>query len=68
LIDTGQHELEKYRGYAGALPSAFGLRFEEIAGATTLVEKMLNGPWLPEEFVVAQPGQTIRLDHFLRWS
>jgi 8-oxo-dGTP pyrophosphatase MutT (NUDIX family) len=63
LINTGQYEIEKYRAYARETAERFGLRFEEIPGATSLVEKLLFGPW-DEEFVVLQPGETFRLDHF----
>ena len=64
LIDTGQHDLERYRDYARRTAERFDLRFEEIEGATTLVRKMLCGPWLPDEFVVVPPGETFRLGQF----
>jgi Protein of unknown function (DUF1638) len=63
LINTGQYEIEKYRDYARQTAERFGLRYEEIPGATTLVEKLLFGPW-NDEFVVLQPGEVFRLDHF----
>jgi hypothetical protein len=64
LINTGQYEIEKYRDYARQTAERFNLRFEEIPGATTLVEKLLFGPW-DDEFVVLRPGETFRLGHFL---
>ena len=63
LINTGQYEIDKYRDYARRTAEAFNLRYEEIPGATTLVEKLLFGPW-DDEFVVLHPGETFRLDHF----
>ena len=45
LINTGQYEIERYRDYARRTAERFGLRYEEIPGATTLVEKLLFGPW-----------------------
>jgi hypothetical protein len=39
------------------------LRFQEIIGATTLVDKMANGPW-DGDFVVIPPGQTITYEAF----
>jgi hypothetical protein len=63
LINTGQYEIEKYRDYAHRTAEQFSLRYEEIPGATTLVEKLLFGPW-NDEFVVLCPGEAFRLDHF----
>lgn len=65
LINTGQYEVDKYRDYARGIAERFELRYEEIPGATTLVEKLLSGPW-DDEFVVLHPGETFRLDHFYR--
>ena len=64
LINTGQYELEHYRAYARRTAARFGLRYEEIPGSTTLIRKMVYGPW-DDEFVVVPPGQTIRHEHFL---
>ena len=58
LINTGQFELERYRKYCRHAAECFGLRFEEIPGSSTLIQKLLYGPW-DEEFVVARPGETI---------
>ena len=64
LINTGQYELEKYREYTRRTAERFGLRFEEIEGADTLVKKMIHGPW-DDEFVVIPPGETFRFDQFV---
>ncbi|MGD8815408.1 MAG: DUF1638 domain-containing protein [Anaerolineales bacterium] len=58
LINTGQYELERYRDYCRRTAEDFGLRYEEIPGSSTLIKKLLNGPW-DDEFVVAHPGETI---------
>ena len=63
LINTGQHELERYRDYARRTAERFGLRYEEIDGSTTLVKKMIDGPW-DDEFIVLPPGQVIQFEHF----
>ena len=63
LINTGQYKIEKYRDYARLTAERFGLRYEEIPGATTLVEKLLFGPW-DDELIVLHPGETFRLEHF----
>jgi hypothetical protein len=65
LINTGQHELERYRDYVRRTAERFGLRYEEIEGSTALVKKMINGPW-DHEFIVVSPGQVIQFEHFFR--
>ena len=65
LINTGQYEIEKYRDYARRTAERFSLRYEEIPGATTLVEKLLFGPW-DDEIIVLPPGDTFELRHFFR--
>lgn len=58
LINTGQYELERYREYCQCAAKRFHLRFEEIPGSNALIKKLLYGPW-DDDFVVAQPGETI---------
>lgn len=58
LITTGQYELERYREYCQCAAKRFHLRFEEIPGSNALIKKLLYGPW-DDDFVVAQPGETI---------
>jgi hypothetical protein len=64
FIDTGAYEIDRFREQARQIAERFGLRFEEIEGAPTLVEKLLFGPW-DEECVVVPPGGTIRFDQFM---
>jgi hypothetical protein len=65
LINTGQYELERYRDYSQRTAERFGLRYEEIAGSSDLIEKMLHGLW-DDEFVVVSPGETISYLDFKR--
>jgi hypothetical protein len=65
LINTGQYELERYRDYSRRTAERFGLRYEEIPGSSTLIKKMLYGPW-DDEFVIARPGETISYLDFKR--
>lgn len=58
FIDTGHHNQAHYRAYARRTAEQFGLRYEEIPGSSALIKKLLFGPW-DDDFVVAQPGQTI---------
>ena len=64
FINTGQHDIERYRTYARDTAKEFGLRFEEIKGSSALVKKMIYGPW-DGEFLVVSPGQTIRYQDFV---
>jgi hypothetical protein len=64
LINTGQYEMDRYREYSRQTAQKLGLRYEEIPGSRDLVEKILNGPW-DDDFVIAQPGETIPLEAFL---
>ena len=65
FINTGQHDLERYRDYARRNSQKFGLRYEEIEGSPALVKKMIAGPW-DDEFVVVAPGETITYEMFTR--
>ena len=64
LINTGQYELDHYRGYAREIAGRHDLRYEEIEGSTALVEKMIHGPW-DEEFLIVEPGGVVELKSFL---
>ena len=63
LINTGKYQIEHYREYSKQMASRYDLRFEEISGSPTLVDKMVNGPW-DEDFVVVPPGQVISYEDF----
>ncbi len=63
FINTGQKEIERYRAYAHQTAAQFGLRFEELEGAPSLVKKLIFGPW-DGDFVVATPGHVITYDDF----
>jgi hypothetical protein len=65
LINTGIRDAERYRAYARAAAERFGLRFEEIAGSPSLVEKLLHGPW-DDDFVVVEHGGVIGYEAFMR--
>jgi hypothetical protein len=58
FINTGHYEQECYREYAHSMAKQFGLRYEELPGSTTLIKKMIYGPW-DEDFVIVRPGETI---------
>ncbi len=64
FINTGERDLERYREYTRQQSAKFGLRYEEIDGATTLIKKMIFGPW-DDEIVVVPPGRVIRYEDFV---
>lgn len=65
LINTGQYELDRYRDYCRRAAEQFGLRYEEIPGSSSMIKRLLHGPW-GDEFVVAHPGETITYLDFKR--
>jgi len=64
FIDMGYEDQDGYRDYARKVADELGLRYEEIKGTTALLERMCKGPWDEDEFIVAPPGQAIRLEDF----
>lgn len=64
FINTGQHDLERYREHARRAAARFELRYEEIKGSTALVKRMIYGPW-EDQFVVIPSGQTVEFAAFL---
>jgi Protein of unknown function (DUF1638) len=65
FIDTGIADIDRYRERARATADRFDLRFEEIEGSPSLVEKLLYGPW-DEECVVVERGDVVRYEAFVR--
>jgi hypothetical protein len=64
LIDTGNQSLERYRQYAAMVADCFDLALEEIPGSLRLLKKLVEGKW-DREFVVVEPGDTVRFEMFL---
>lgn len=64
FINTGEHNLDKYRSYTQEIAARFGLNYEEIPGSSALIEKMIDGPW-DNEFVVVPPGRAISYFDFV---
>ena len=63
FINTGKYKVEDYREYSKNIASRYDLKFEEINGSPTLVDKIVNGSW-DEDFVVVPPGQSISYEAF----
>ncbi len=64
FIDTGPPDVERYRLRALDAAERYGLRFTEIKGSPTLIEKLLHGRW-DREFVVVEQGDTVRFEAFI---
>jgi hypothetical protein len=62
-IDTGTENQAYYRQYARKVADKFNLRFEEVKGSNDLIYRTIYGPW-DDDFVLAQPGQTIQYIDF----
>ena len=62
-INTGNYDIDRYRAYARQTAEKFSLRYEELDGTPELVKKMVFGPW-DDEFVVVEPGQTVKYTDF----
>ena len=63
FIDMGYQDQERYRQFSQEAARKLNLYYQEISGTPELLRKICNGPW-DDEFVVAPPGQVIRLEDF----
>ncbi len=64
LINTGAYDVESLRSRTEQLAETLGLCHAVVEGSQRLFEKLLTGPY-DEEFVIAGPGEEIRLDALL---
>lgn len=64
FINTGNYEIEHYREVSKKIAADFELNFEEIQGSSSMIKKMIFGPW-DEEFLVVMPGQTVAYQDFV---
>jgi hypothetical protein len=59
----GYQDQERYRKFSQRAARKLNLSYQEIKGTPELLRKICTGPW-DDEFVVAPPGQVIRLEDF----
>jgi len=59
LINTGVGPYEKYRPICQAEARDRIWIYEEVAGDTVLIRKLLSGDWDDQDFLILQPGQKI---------
>ena len=60
FINTGVGDVEGYRVQAKQFASEKHWEYEELEGDSGLLDRMLGGEWSAVEFLVLQPGQTVR--------
>jgi hypothetical protein len=63
FIDMGYQDQERYRQFSQEAARKLNLSYKEIRGTPELLRRICSGPW-DDEFIVAPPGQIIRLEHF----
>ncbi len=63
LITTGVGPEDEYRQTCRAQAEEKDWLFEEVAGDTGLIQRLLNGEWDERECLVLQPGQKIVASH-----
>ena len=59
LIDTGVGPYNDYQIFCQAQAKEKNWTYEEVAGDTILIRKLLSGDWDDKDFLVLQPGQKI---------
>jgi len=63
LICTGFGPEDEYRQNCRTLADEKGWLFEEVAGDTGLIQRLLNGEWDERECLVLKPGEQIVASH-----
>jgi hypothetical protein len=63
FIHTRDDQTERYRAYARNVAGFFDLKYEEIQGSRILLEKLIQGRW-DEDFFVIEPGGSVEYDMF----
>ena len=62
FIDWALPETDKAKAYTQECAAYLGWEYDEIKGSDDLMRRLLDGDWNDEDFLVVQPGQTIRDD------
>ena len=62
-IDTKVGDQNKLKIHAKQNAQDNNWNYKELEGSTSLLQKMMNGDWNDEEFLVVQPGETIEASY-----
>jgi hypothetical protein len=60
FINTGVGDVEGYRSLTRESAVEKQWEYEELEGSLGLLDRMVNGDWAAEDFLVVPPGKTIR--------
>lgn len=59
FINMGIGDIDGYREFTGQIAKTRGWEYLEIDGDPTLIERLMNGDWKSEDFLIVEPGQRI---------
>jgi hypothetical protein len=59
-IDTGTGDFDHYKELTKQEAARRGWSYDEIAGGTGLLQRLMDGEWGEEEFLVVRPGEKIK--------
>jgi hypothetical protein len=58
-IDWGLGDCSQYKDYARRCAASLGWNYDEVKGDPGLMQRLLDGQWDENEFLIVQPGQRI---------
>jgi hypothetical protein len=59
FIKTGVGPTGKYREFTQGIASSRGWSYEEMEGDMSLIERLANGQWDGDDFLIVQPGEQV---------
>jgi len=63
FVDMGIADVQDYEREAVQEASEKGWRFQKLGGDLSLLRRLIEGQWDPDEFVVLQPGERLAASH-----